>query len=198
MEQILEKIKAFADRCHGDQMRKYSDERYIVHPERVMQICKQYTNDITMLAAALLHDVLEDTPVSEQEIRQFLSPLLSEEQVARTLELVEELTDVYVKARYPQWNRRKRKQKETARLKNSSAAAQTIKYADIMDNAPEIAAKDPDFARRFLFEARDLLKAMDKGDPRLYKQAQEAVNKCLQPRFLRERHEANNRSHKQS
>jgi (p)ppGpp synthase/HD superfamily hydrolase len=32
-----------------------------------MEICSQYTNDIMILAAALLHDVLEDTPVTRNE-----------------------------------------------------------------------------------------------------------------------------------
>ena len=41
--------------------------RYIVHPAEVMEICSQYTNDITILAAALLHDVLEDIPVTRNE-----------------------------------------------------------------------------------------------------------------------------------
>ena len=35
MEDILLKVKDFADRAHGEQMRKYTPERYIVHPERL-------------------------------------------------------------------------------------------------------------------------------------------------------------------
>lgn len=57
MEEVLEQIRDFADKAHGEQMRKYTPERYIVHPVRVMKICREYTDDITVLAAALLHDV---------------------------------------------------------------------------------------------------------------------------------------------
>jgi len=59
--------------------------RYIVHPAEVMEICSQYTNDITILAAALLHDVLE---------------------------LTAELTDIYTKEDYPKFNRRVSKDRE--------------------------------------------------------------------------------------
>ena len=179
MEKILQQITAFADKCHAGQMRRYEPDRYIVHPVRVMETCKEYTNDIAVLAAALLHDVLEDTPVTKEELKDFLVTLMPEDQANKTIELVEELTDVYIKSDYPQWNRRKRKNKEAGRLEKTSAEAQTIKYADIIDNAPEIAEKDIDFAKRFLPEYRALLKRITKGDPELYKRAKETVNKSI-------------------
>ncbi len=66
MDKVLEKVKEFADNAHGDQMRKYTPDRYIVHPIRVMEICREYDSRLPVLAAALLHDVLEDTKVTEQ------------------------------------------------------------------------------------------------------------------------------------
>jgi (p)ppGpp synthase/HD superfamily hydrolase len=61
MDPSLETIKDFANKAHGDQKRRYTPDKYVVHPIRVMELCKEYTNDVTVLAAALLHDVLEDT-----------------------------------------------------------------------------------------------------------------------------------------
>lgn len=177
--QVIEKIIQFADESHGDQMRRYANDRYIVHPVRVMQTCQEYTNEITILAAALLHDLLEDTPVTKEEIRSFLLGLLTPQQADKTTRLVEELTDVFTKEKYPKWNRRKRKNKEVERLEKTSADAQTIKYADIIDNAPEIAEEDPDFAERFLPEYRHLLRKINKGEPALYKRAIDTVNKYL-------------------
>lgn len=176
---LLEEVKDFADRAHGNQMRKYTPERYIVHPVRVMQTCKEYTNDLPILAAALLHDVLEDTPVTKEELQAFLLKLMSVDDAKRTVQLVEELTDVYVKENYPNWNRRKRKQKEAERLEKTSAAAQTIKYADIIDNAPEVTEKEPDFAQRFIPEYKALLQRITKGNPVLYEKAREVVNTCM-------------------
>jgi (p)ppGpp synthase/HD superfamily hydrolase len=179
MEKVLEQITAFADKAHGNQQRKYSPERYIVHPIRVMQLCKQHHQPLPVLAAALLHDVLEDTPVKEADIQQFLTPLMSEAETNETVALVVELTDVYVKEQYPQWNRKKRKLKEADRIERTSAASQTVKYADIIDNCREIVDHDPEFANRFLRECRALLKRMPKGDAALYKEAKATVQACI-------------------
>jgi (p)ppGpp synthase/HD superfamily hydrolase len=171
MQEILLKIKDFADQAHGDQMRKYTPERYIVHPERVMLICREYIDDVSVQAAALLHDVLEDTPVKAEEIRNFLASVMEEAQVQKTLHLVIELTDVYIKSAYPHLNRRERKKLETARLAKVSGTAQTIKYADLIDNAFDILKHDPQFGRKFIMEAHNLLKHMTKGNAELRERA---------------------------
>jgi len=171
VEDILEKVKIFADQAHADQMRKYTPERYIVHPERVMLICREYTSDLSVQAAALLHDVLEDTPVSPDTIQNFLNSVMSPQEARKTLELVVELTDVYVKATYPHLNRKSRKELETERLAKTSSEAQTIKYADLIDNGYDIVRHDPHFARKYLMEAGLLLKSMTKGDPQLRERA---------------------------
>lgn len=179
METVLEQVRDFADKAHGEQTRKYSSERYIVHPLRVMEMLREYTTDIPMLAAALLHDVLEDTPVNKQGITDFLDQWMPPEQVARTIQLVVELTDVYVNADYPHWNRRKRKAKELERMELTSADAQTIKYADIIDNCAYIVEQDPDFASVFLSECNALLKKMTNGNTGLWKKAVVIVEGAL-------------------
>lgn len=167
MDTILRKIAAFADRAHGDQKRKYAEERYIEHPLRVMRICKSYGYPLPVLAAAILHDVLEDTSVSPKQIHEFLSSVMDQPNTLHTLDLVIELTDVYTKHQYPKFNRRKRKSMEADRMKVISEEAQTIKYADIIDNAKEMAQHDPDFALVFLRECRMLIQKMDKGNANL-------------------------------
>jgi guanosine-3',5'-bis(diphosphate) 3'-pyrophosphohydrolase len=179
MEKILEQIKDFAAKAHGEQRRKFADEPYIAHPIRVMELCAAYTNDITVLAAALLHDVLEDTPVKKEEISSFLLTIMDTGKAQRTLQLVDDLTDRYVKSNYPQWNRRKRKAKEAERLADTGADSQTIKYADIIDNSAEIAHQETDFAKPFLLECNALLKKIVKGNQELYKRAMETVQNGL-------------------
>ncbi|HRO70751.1 MAG TPA: HD domain-containing protein, partial [Chitinophagaceae bacterium] len=100
METLLQQITDFATRAHGSQRRKFADEPYINHPVRVMKICRQHTDDICVLAAALLHDVLEDTSTSREQIHDFLKTVMNDEDCIRTLKLVVELTDVYTKAQY--------------------------------------------------------------------------------------------------
>ncbi len=177
---IIEKVSAFADEAHGDQKRKYNpSDRYIVHPLRVMKTVMGYSDDLALVLASILHDVLEDTPVKKTELYDFLVKTVDLNTALRTLQLVEELTDVYVKESYPKLNRRERKQKENDRLAKISPDAQTIKYADIIDNAPDTAEKDPDFARTYLPEYRALLKRIDKGNPDLHRLATATVNEAI-------------------
>jgi (p)ppGpp synthase/HD superfamily hydrolase len=181
MDQVLQQVRDFADRAHGDQMRKYGPPaRYIVHPERVMKLARQVTNDPTILSAALLHDVLEDTSTTEEEIKDFLQTLMSPSNADRTLQLVKDLTDVFTKENYPQWNRRKRRSKEADRLANANPDAQTIKYGDIIDNCPEIVKEDPDFGQRYISECRELLTKLKKGNPLLRQQAMAAIEKAYE------------------
>lgn len=181
MEQnLLDQIIQYADKAHGDQMRKYAPDRYIVHPVRVMETCRRVTDDATILAAAVLHDVLEDTDVTKEEMRKFLESVLPADQALRTLEMVVDLTDVYVKKDYPRLNRRARKAKELERLTKTSPDSQTIKYADIIDNTKEIVVHDPDFANVFLRECKANLEKMDRGNPELYNEALRLVNEALQ------------------
>src|SRR5688500_20309858 len=107
MKEILDRIAAFADHAHGDQLRKYADERYINHPLRVMKTCEYHGYPLPVLAAAILHDVLEDTDATPHEIKEFLLTVMSEADTDSTLALVTELTDVYIKDLYPRMNRRK-------------------------------------------------------------------------------------------
>ena len=79
------------------------------------------------------------------------------------------MTDVYEKSAFPQWNRRKRKKMELERLKQCSPEAQTIKYADILDNSQEITAHAPDFAPRYLEESLSILQEADQGNEALRK-----------------------------
>ena len=177
-DKILKEIIEFADKAHGDQLRKYSPERYIVHPVRVMKLVKETNNDVIVLAAAILHDVVEDTSTSKHDIEHYLIQLMPANEAERTVSIVDELTDHYTKKKHPAMNRHKRKAKEHERLGKVSAEAQTIKYADLIDNCVDITKNDIDFAPRYLAEAKDLLRRMRKGDARLRSRATETVEEC--------------------
>lgn len=187
MDNILEQVREFADKAHGTQERKYASERYIAHPVRVMEMCRRHNSSLPVLAAALLHDVLEDTDVDQKALHGFLRSVMNDEDAVQTINLVVELTDVYVKSAYPRWNRRKRKTKEAERISKTSPESQTIKYADIIDNCREIAEHDPDFAGVFLLECKMLLKKIPEGQPELYREATDTVEHSLRqvPRKFR-------------
>jgi (p)ppGpp synthase/HD superfamily hydrolase len=178
-DDILYHVQEYARKAHGSQRRKFADEAYIEHPIRVMKTCSTVTGEVSILAAALLHDVLEDTPVTRDEMRDFLGLVMPTGIAERTLFLVVELTDMYTHQAYPKWNRRVRKEKEFARLAATSADAQTIKYADIIDNAKDIIGSGDDFSRKFLLECSTNLRTLNKGHAGLYEQAVRLVSEYL-------------------
>ena len=68
MSKIGNAIK-FAVDAHGNTTRKGKNRLYILHPMEAMTIVASLTENEDVLAAAVLHDVLEDTDVTEAEIR---------------------------------------------------------------------------------------------------------------------------------
>ncbi|HEV7780013.1 MAG TPA: HD domain-containing protein [Chitinophagaceae bacterium] len=175
MDSKLGLVRDFAALAHEGQQRRYTPDPYIVHPVRVMELCAFHGADRCIQYAALLHDVLEDTDVTLEQMQIFLHSVLGTEDAVRTLGLVVELTDVYTKAHYPGWNRQKRRQKEAQRLGRTSAGAQTIKYADIIDNCNGIAKHDPDFGPLFLHECTLVLDRIREGNSALHEQARRTV-----------------------
>ncbi len=168
----MDKIKdiiSLAKELHGDQKRKYTGEPYVNHTIQVAKIVKDYGGDDNMVYAAVLHDVLEDTPIRELDLLDRLLDILNTKDSIDVLKLVKELTDVYTKDNYPDVNRKGRKEMEAIRMGRISPKAQTIKYADLLDNGQDIMKNDPKFGRVYLKEKELILKYMNKGNQELYK-----------------------------
>ena len=153
---------SFAHKAHSvkDQRRKYTGEPYAVHPLRVSYLVADVTDDPALLIAACLHDVLEDTDTTKQEIADKFGQ--------RVADLVEELTDV---SKPEDGNRQTRKALDRERISKVSADAKTIKLADLIDNTVDIVTHDPDFAKVYLEEKRLLLEVLKEGNPKLYAMA---------------------------
>ncbi len=65
----IEKAYLFAKAAHGTQIR-FTGEPYITHPLEVAHILAQMRMDPPTIMAAILHDVIEDTPVNQTEIME--------------------------------------------------------------------------------------------------------------------------------
>lgn len=80
---MLEKAIAFATKAHAGQYRKGTKIPYIVHPMEVAAIVAGMTDDIEVICAAVLHDVMEDCDVSyrclEQEFGNKIAVLVAME-----------------------------------------------------------------------------------------------------------------------
>jgi len=163
---IVEKARTFATAAHSavGQLRKYTMESYIVHPAEVVSIVSAVAHTDEMLAAAWLHDVVEDTGVTIEVIKQEFG-----QEVA---ELVGWLTDV---SKPEQGNRAVRKAIDREHTAMAPAAAQTVKLADLISNTRSIVAHDKKFARTYLAEKRALLEVMSRADATLMALAREHV-----------------------
>lgn len=169
MEKTLqERADEFAERAHSSisQVRKYTNDPYIVHPRAVAKIVASVLLSSEIYAAALLHDVVEDTPVTLDEIRNEFGDYVAE--------LVEMVTDV---SRPEDGNRKTRKEIDRQHLAKASPEGKTIKLADLIDNSRNIVEHDPSFAKVYMKEKKELLTVLKDGNERLYKIAEDIVNK---------------------
>jgi len=92
-KQLVERAYAFAATAHSGQYRA-SGEEFIEHPLAVARILSELEGDAETLAAALLHDVVEDTPVTLEDIRQEFGP-----EVARLVDGVTKLSRIQFHSR---------------------------------------------------------------------------------------------------
>ncbi len=67
---IFEKALCFAVEKHSGQTRKFSGAPYILHPMEAAAIAGTMTDDRTVLAAAVLHDTVEDTDTTLEEMEE--------------------------------------------------------------------------------------------------------------------------------
>ena len=67
---LYDKAVKFATKAHEGQTRKGTDLPYIVHPLEVAEIVQGMTDDENVWAAAVLHDTVEDTPVTMEDIKR--------------------------------------------------------------------------------------------------------------------------------
>lgn len=171
MTPLIQKADEFAEYHHGnlEQVRKYTGEPYIAHPRAVAEIVKSVVHTEQMVCAALLHDTVEDTFATIEEIR-----LNFGEEIAT---LVAGLTDV---SEFDEGNRAFRKAKDLKHTARLSPAGQTIKLADLIHNTSSIVQHDKTkFCEIYLKEKVLLLEVLKKGDATLWKRAYDQVTEGL-------------------
>lgn len=147
----------FAKFAHWGQRRKFGDEMYVNHPWRVaIAVAGLPGATQEMVEAALLHDVLEDTEVTFQEIlHHFGAPVAN---------LVDALTDKYTPESCPEYPRKRRKELEAQRLASHPKVVRDIKRCDLADNTRDIERFDPGFAKVYRAEKDYIISLFDKAD----------------------------------
>ena len=164
---LIETAKVYAQAAHRaiGQKRKYTGECYTVHTIDVASLVARFDGTDEMIAAAHLHDVVEDTAVEVSDIRDVFG--------AQVADLVDWLTD---RSKPEDGNRAIRKAIDRDRLAKAPTAAQTIKCCDLISNTSSIVKYDPSFAKVYLKEKAELLEVMTSADPRARSEALEQIH----------------------
>jgi len=175
-DSVIDKAITLATVAHEGQVRKYTNEPYIEHPKRVSwRVSMVPGASAEMIAAAVLHDTLEDTDLSPEQIERYCGPVV--------LRYVDGCTDKFGPEDHP-GNRKVRKQLEAERLGKEPREVQVIKLADIFDN---LVGTDPNdsFSEVFLREKVALmaLMALISGADALLKAEVDAAGEKLRIAF---------------
>lgn len=149
------------------QTRKYTGEPYWIHPLSVAALIQDLVPGAptTVIIAAMLHDVVDDTGISLELVREEFG-----DEVA---DLVDAVSDHTTPADGP---RKARKAMKRERLSSASSWAKTIALADVISNVETIADHDPSFANVYLPGKRELLHCLGDGDQRLFAMATKLVD----------------------
>lgn len=160
-QDLVDHAFVFAKEAHYGQVRKYTNEPYINHPVAVARLCATVTDDIEIICAALLHDVMEDCGVTEQDLQNTGLGW----GIAWTVQMV---TDV---SRSEDGNRAVRKAMDREHVAKGDAKGQTVKLADLLDNHSTIVQYDPQFAKVYMAEMAAMVPLLTKGHKALHSAA---------------------------
>jgi len=129
---LILRAVAFAAHKHRDQRRKDKEASpYINHPIELAHVLwdEGDIRDPVVIAAALLHDTLEDTETTWQELRG---------------EFGEEIADIVLEVTDTKWIRKElRKRLQVAKARHSSESARLVKLADKICNVRDLSTRAP-------------------------------------------------------
>ncbi|MBV5346757.1 bifunctional (p)ppGpp synthetase/guanosine-3',5'-bis(diphosphate) 3'-pyrophosphohydrolase [bacterium] len=161
----LQEAVNFAIAAHKGQVRKYDGSAYIMHPFSVMGMMTEFTADWEELAAAILHDTVEDCDdVTIEAIHERFGE--------RVASIVFYATEVSQKT---DGNRATRKAMDRRHYSAGPGESQDLKGVDMIDNIPTIVLMDPEFAGRYLEEKLLLLAVLTKMNPIIKERAERLI-----------------------
>lgn len=149
MEGRIEYARIWAGTKHKGQYRKYTGEPYIEHPLIVSEMVREHGLSETAIVAAILHDTVEDTDATFEEVLEYFG--------AEVAEYVWYLT------KPPEFvgTRSIRKEHDRWRLSAAPEEVKIVKFYDVMHNAGSIKEHDPELWSSWRHEMQLLFLAMD-------------------------------------
>ncbi len=128
---LVDKAIVFATNAHHGTERRGKGFPYIVHPLEALSIVATMTSEPDLLAAAVLHDTIEDTEVTFEQIKEEFG-----EHVAW---LVSNETDVKTNSNGEKLPWKERKERDMINLLNSTREVKIVAMGDKLSNMRAIA-----------------------------------------------------------
>jgi len=151
---LVDRAKYLAGIAHANQFRKDGITPYFVHPCRVANLVEKYVNHTPeMVAAAYMHDVLEDTDVTSHTLQMLFH--------TNVVNLVLELTNPSKGLILP---RKERKEIDRQHLFNISKEAKIIKLFDRLDNIQDLTGFSNSFTALYMKETLLMLDVIEDAD----------------------------------
>ena len=128
---VLDRAIIFAVKAHSGTERRGKGYPYIIHPMEAVEIVATMTKDQELLAAAALHDTVEDTDVTVEQIRKEFGDRVAELVAAESDEMPVGVSEE------ASWH--SRKQAAIDRLSHASRDAKIVALGDKLSNMRAIA-----------------------------------------------------------
>ena len=161
---IVDQAIIFASKAHFGQKRKGKDVPYIVHPLEAMAIVASVTSDPELIAAAALHDVIEDTKYTYEDLQAKFGK--------RVADLVKAESDDEVEDKTHDKSWKERKIEGIEKLKNSPRDVQIIALGDKLANIR-------DMWRDYTAVGEKLWDRFHENDPKLHEWRYRELVKAL-------------------
>lgn len=145
---LCTKALEFARNAHQGQQRKSFDHAsYITHPIAVAERLTDWVTDPEIIAAAYLHDVVEDTSASIAELRSQFGDRVANLVLELTSD--EDLKQKLGKAKYL-----------IEKINHMTPDARLIKFVDREQNVKDLLQTSPEFQRRYAQETDEILNGL--------------------------------------
>lgn len=163
-EELIARAKEIAVRQHECQYRKYTGEPYITHPAAVAQIVQTLPHTPEMVAAAWLHDVVEDTDMGLPMVEYIFGPKVAA--IVGGLTKQGKKQPIAIQAVW---------------LSKEHRDIKTIKLADIYHNISNLVDVAPrDYALKYLTEKQQLIAHMWDNEQPLWPVIMKHIIKCYE------------------
>lgn len=153
LKEAINKAREYAEKQHKGAYRKFAGEPYVEHPKRVAKFVKKFKRSHKLddlISAALLHDTIEDTDTTEEDLEKMFGGLVSS--------LVKELS-----SDEEELKKMGKKEYLAKKMTGMSSWGLVIKLADRLDNVSDLKNASESFQKKYANETYYILKQLNKN-----------------------------------